>query len=88
MECVSACPRNIVQEKASKVAVNQKNFLNCNLCKACSDACKPLAIMVDGDRNKVILKIESFGQLKPDEILGQATKVLAGKLSDFKASFK
>jgi DNA-directed RNA polymerase subunit D len=87
-DCIESCPRDIIQEKAGKIVINQKKFESCNLCKACEEVCAPGAIKVEGDRNRVIFTVESFGQLKPAEIMKHATKILGEKLGDFKKSLK
>jgi DNA-directed RNA polymerase subunit D len=62
LECVKACPEDVLVEKNGKVVVNQDNFLRCTKCHACIDACDKDAIKVTADTSKFIFYMESWGQ--------------------------
>jgi len=82
-EGVKKCPRNVFDIKDSKVKVVNEN--DCILCNACVDACGEDAITAEGSKDEFIFTLESFGQLKPKEILKQATVELDEKLDEFKS---
>ena len=77
---VERCPLNILEEKAGKIVVNATKQLECHLCNACSDACP--GITVENNENKHIVYIESWGQLKCKEMVGEATKRFENKLNE------
>jgi len=82
VEGVKKCPRDVFEIKDSKVKV--VNEMACILCNACVEACGEDAITVEGAKDEFIFTLESFGQLKPKEILKQATVELDEKLEEFK----
>jgi DNA-directed RNA polymerase subunit D len=82
IEGVKRCPKNVFEIKDNKVKV--VNPMDCHLCNACVDACGEDAITVEASPNEFIFTLESFGQLKPKEILKQATVELDEKLDEFK----
>ncbi|MBW3011601.1 DNA-directed RNA polymerase subunit D [Candidatus Woesearchaeota archaeon] len=82
IEGVKKCPKNVFEIKDNKVKV--VNPMDCHLCNACVDACGADAISVEPSADEFIFTIESFGQLKPKDILKQATVELDEKLEEFK----
>jgi len=74
------CPKKVF-EFSDKLEI--KNLINCDLCKACEESCKDNSIKVSASETNFIFNIESFGQIKPIEILQTALKVLEGKLEEF-----
>ncbi len=76
-DCVAACPRNILSIEKKKVKVLDEK--KCLLCNSCVEACELDAIKVRGNDKKFIIKIESTGALKPEEIFGKSCEILQEK---------
>ena len=83
-DCAAACPKNVYQIEPK---VEVKNLLNCDLCMACVEECEKHPnkekIKVYGDNKDFILEIESWGQLKPKEILSGACEALQENIDEF-----
>lgn len=76
------CPKAVLDAQNNKlVAVNE---INCDACGACLEACekegKPEGIKIIPTSN-LLMTIESFGQIKPEEIFLRAVKILKEDLS-------
>lgn len=82
-ECADSCPRDILVMKRDKMSIDPKKEPNCNLCMACVTECASGAVQVSGDKNKVLLTIDEFGQLSAAEILKTASSILSDKISEF-----
>lgn len=82
-ECVKACPQNVFEIKKGKIVVNKDNVLKCHLCEACTDACKKGAIKLNESEEDFIFYVESWGQLKPTEIVKTAADIFAKKFDQF-----
>ncbi|MFH1377011.1 MAG: DNA-directed RNA polymerase subunit D [Candidatus Woesearchaeota archaeon] len=67
--------------------LNEEKIINNNLQGVCEGICDDI-IKVEYDDNKFILHIESFGQLKPKEILTKALEVFNEKLDEFSKKLK
>ena len=80
-ECVKKCPKNVLEIKDKKIIVAKP--LECHMCMACVDACPDNAINVEAEKGQFIFNVESFGQLKPKDIVIQATKEFDQKLDEF-----
>ncbi len=82
--CAEACPKNVYQIEPK---VEVKNLLNCDLCMACVEACEKQPnkekIKVYGDKKDFIVEIESWGQIKPKDILVEACGVLKENIDEF-----
>lgn len=87
-KCVDACPKGILSISGKKVVVNEKKLLECDLCKACEDVCKPKAIKLIENEDKTIFEIESWGQLKAKEIFINAIDIMKDKLKEFTNKLK
>jgi len=73
-ECIEACPQKILSIKNKKIEI--KDIYACDLCEACVEACKTHgknAIKIE-KTNELIFFIESWGQIKAEEIF---VKVIA-----------
>ncbi len=75
------CPRDVFELKGDKLAV--KNLEACNLCKSCEDRTDK-AVQVSGEEDKFIFTLESWGQLKPSQILAAASELIKEKLKEVK----
>jgi len=80
-ECVTICPKKILQIKGGKLAIT--DILKCTLCKECVKACPKDAIKVDWDETTFIFKIESTGALPVDQLVKEAINILEAKTKDF-----
>ena len=87
-ECISVCPRDVFVKKRDNVIIDPKNHENCNLCMACVSECDREAISVVGDKKKILLTIDSFGQLDAKTIMKTASDILIGKIGDFSKKAK
>ncbi|MFH1775003.1 MAG: DNA-directed RNA polymerase subunit D [Methanobacteriota archaeon] len=76
-ECVTACPKDILSIEKKKVKISDEK--KCNLCNSCVEACELDAIKVIGNDRKFIIKIESTGALKPEEIFTKSCEILQEK---------
>ena len=82
-KCVDICPKDVFSAEP-KVAV--KNLLNCDLCNACVEECQKQgksAIKVSASEEDFIFEVESWGCLKPKEILIEACEVMGGNIGKF-----
>ena len=82
--CAEVCPKNVYQIEPK---VEVKNLMNCDLCMACVEECDKRShkerIKVSGSDKDFILEIESWGQLKPKEILVEACNALKENIDEF-----
>ncbi len=85
-ECVSICPKNILEIKRGKL--NIKNIEDCNLCKSCMEICKRNAIKVKGDETRIIMQYETDGSLSAKEALKEALKILYNKYDELEKALK
>ncbi|MBI2630480.1 DNA-directed RNA polymerase subunit D [Candidatus Pacearchaeota archaeon] len=83
-DCAKACPQGILKLEKNKIEVTDK--YKCDLCEACVEVCRK-----DGESEikispgkELIFTIESFGQIKADEILARAVDVLIDNLKELK----
>ncbi|MFC1685711.1 DNA-directed RNA polymerase subunit D [Nanoarchaeota archaeon] len=82
--CAEKCPKNVYQLDPK---VEVKNLMNCDLCMACVEECEKHngkeKIKVWGDEKDFIVEIESWGQLKPKEILTESCTALKKNIDEF-----
>ena len=83
---VEICPRNVFEKKAGKLVVNEKNRMNCHLCRACTDLSPGVTLDLDEDRH--LFTVESWGQLSPKDIVLESTNIFEGKLQELSALMK
>ena len=81
------CPKKVFKVVNGKLKVDENRIIYCDLCKACEDASNG-KVKVEGEENKYIVHVESWGQMKVRDILTRATKVLQSDLEKFQKSFK
>ncbi len=82
---VECCPRKVLELKAGKVVL--KDPYECNLCGRCETE-SGNRLEVSGNGNTFILSVESFGQLKPADILLKAVEALKEKSEEFEKELK
>ncbi|NHW22966.1 MAG: DNA-directed RNA polymerase subunit D [Archaeoglobales archaeon] len=78
--CVSACPRDILEEREGKIVA--KNLENCSLCRECEKVCEPKAIKVV-ETNNFFFVVEGTGALPVKEVLSRAIVILKEKAENF-----
>ena len=83
------CPKGVLASENNKlVAVNE---INCDACGACLEACekegKPEAIKII-PTTKLLMTVESFGQIKSEDIFLRAVKILKEDLSNLSKKIK
>ena len=79
------CPTNVFRVENKKLKVH--DLEKCNLCMACVEAF-PNDVKVEGSKKDFIFKIESWGQLKPKEMVEEALKIFNSKLDEFEKGLK
>ncbi len=87
-ECVDVCPRKAISIKDKKLIIDP---LKCDLCEACVEFSKnkeKCSIMIKPSEEDFIFFIESFGQLKPEEIFIEAIKAINDNLKELKRDLK
>ncbi|MAG47396.1 DNA-directed RNA polymerase subunit D [archaeon] len=81
------CPTHVFSKDGGKLKV--KNEMDCILCNACVDIAEPSgSVKVEGNKNKFIFFMESFGQLDNKRVMQEALKIFDSKLDDFSKSIK
>jgi len=80
-KCVEECPQKILKIVNKKVKVT--DLEKCDLCKTCGDICPSKAISINGSKEDFIFYLESFGQLKPKEMVLKAVEIFDKKLNEF-----
>lgn len=88
VEVVKKCPKGVFEEKSGKVSV--KDNLKCDFCEECIDYCeknKKGSIKIT-PTEEILITIESFGQLKPEEIFNQAIEALKKDLIEVSKKIK
>lgn len=78
---IKVCPKGVLEIKGGKVEVNKDKLLDCDLCAACSDASLE-GIKLNETDDEFIFYVESFGQLKVNEILMTAIDMLKKNIAE------
>jgi DNA-directed RNA polymerase subunit D len=81
-DIANSCPVQIFDSKNGKLTVNSKNVEKCHLCEACIELAGD-AIQLNEDRSSFIFTVESWGQLKPKDMVFTAAQVFDEKLDEF-----
>ncbi len=87
-ECVEACPQKILEVEKGKAKI--KDVYKCDLCEACVEACKKNnhnAIKIE-KASELMFFIESWGQIKAEEIFTKAIDQLSDSLKELSKSLK
>lgn len=81
-ELKRACPNTDIQEKGDKlIIIDDKQKEICDVCEGiCEKVGKKAEVEI---RNELVITLESFGQLKPEEIFKKSIDELKKDLSDF-----
>ena len=80
-EAASVCPKNVFKKEQNKISV--QNLEACNLCMACVETCGKDIVEVSSKKDDFLLFIESWGQLKPEELMLKAITIIDNKLATF-----
>jgi len=84
-DCIKECPQNILKiDKGKFKFIDEKSAYQCDLCEACVEACNKLGkqVLEIVPGKEIIFTIESWGQLKAEEILLQSMKAIKKNLKD------
>jgi len=84
---IESCPKNLFNEKSSKLELNSAKNVECDMYEACIDV-EPGVIDVSYDDTQFIFTLESWGQLAHKEILAKALEVFNDKLDELSAKIK
>jgi len=87
-KCIEACPQKIIEVEKGKV--NVKDIYKCDLCEACVEACKQEnkhAIKIEKSP-ELIFFVESWGQIKSQEIFSKAVNQLSSNLKELSKTVK
>ncbi|OGJ19042.1 hypothetical protein A3K73_02300 [Candidatus Pacearchaeota archaeon RBG_13_36_9] len=87
-KCIEACPQKILGIEKGKAKI--KDVYKCDLCEACVEACKKSnrnAIKVE-KAPELMFFIESWGQIKAEEIFTRAIDQLNDTLKELSKSLK
>ena len=79
--CIKSCPANIIELIEERPVV--RDITLCTMCKGCLEACPPKAIRIKGDPTRFIFRIESMGNMPPQQILVKAMEALEEKCREF-----
>ncbi|MCL4399291.1 DNA-directed RNA polymerase subunit D [Candidatus Parvarchaeota archaeon] len=76
----SLCPVDILSGEEEKLEVKKGKLQDCILCNACEDYAGQEIIKIDSEDDKVVMNIETWGQLSIKEILDSAISKLQEEL--------
>lgn len=85
-EAVKVCPTKVFRAENKQLKVHDLD--KCILCMACVDLLGENVISVKGSNEDFIVNLESWGQLKHNEILEKAIDVMDEKLDEFEDNIK
>lgn len=81
LSCADICPKKVFTKKG-KLAVNEKNLMDCHLCGACEEESKG-NVVVEKNVTDFVFYVESWGQLSCEEIMIKSAECLDIKLDEF-----
>jgi len=86
-KCVEACPQKILKIEKGKA---EYDVYKCDSCEACVEACKEHGknVIKVEKANELVFFIESWGQIKADEIFIKATEQLQDNLKELGKELK
>jgi DNA-directed RNA polymerase subunit D len=87
-EVAETCPKGIFEIKDNKVIA--KDVLKCDMCEMCTDYCAKIGkdYVKVNPTNKLIITVESFGQMNAGDILRKSIEVLKENLEDVSKKIK
>ncbi len=88
LKCVESCPQKILSVQNKKA--DFKELYKCDLCESCAEACKQHgknAIKIEKDNN-IIFFVESWGQIKAEEIFVKAIEKINENLKELNKEIK
>lgn len=83
--CAQSCPTGTLVEKAGKTVLTDEK--TCILCMACVDVDNGKSVDV-APENDYLIKVESWGQLEPAEIVEKSIEVFNHQLKEFEQLVK
>ncbi|NHJ85875.1 MAG: DNA-directed RNA polymerase subunit D [Asgard group archaeon] len=86
MECVDACPKNILQ--VNKKVVKLTDPLECLLCDLCTLACTYDSLKMGHIEGDYIFFLETTGAISPMDTFKKATEILKNKSKDLDNAYK
>jgi len=86
-ELVNVCPKGVFELKGGKLTVHQKNLELLDLNEACLDVAGD-GFELNEQRDSFRFMVESWGQLKPKEMVVQAGKLFEEKINTFADKLK
>jgi DNA-directed RNA polymerase subunit D len=87
-ECISICPKKAITINKGKIKIDP---FKCDICEFCIEKCKEKgknSIKIIPNKTDFIFSIESWGQLKPNEILLESIKAIDLNLNDLSKQLK
>ncbi len=87
-ECVTACPKQIINYEDNTVRINDE--LQCTLCNLCVEACESGALSVTGNPHSFVFYAESDGSMSCKDLLitsVESLKERANELANFIETF-
>ncbi len=72
--CVEVCPKDVFKLKDGELTVSNEE--KCDLCKECVEDIDNEGLIVTGDEERFIFKVESISSLDPKDILQKTVEIL------------
>jgi len=76
-KAAEVCPRDVLEVKNGKLKVLDET--RCTLCKECMEEVSSEGIVITGDEEKFILKVEPISALSPEYIIEKTAEILEDK---------
>ena len=83
---VEECPVELFEYKNNKLSIKKENFYKVNLNEACVGVCDEHVVITATD--DYMFFVESFGQLKPVDMILSALRVIQEQVEEFGEVFK